>query len=288
MMKKRNYIITLVLFLLMIAPSGTHLFGQNKFDVVSYNVLEGLQRDSANIDMYVDWISEINPDVVAYQEMNKFTQKELEQLAKRYGHSYAVMSKFEGFPVALSSKHPIVNVRKVVDNMWHAFLYAQIGDIHFFVIHYSPFDYKKRQEEMRNVLAHAVTLPKDAKILIMGDFNSVDRSDAVHHTEAMVKGMREREKRQAHIRNLNNGDMDYSVMDMIKNAGFIDTFWLTNSKPMYSVSSPKYGKLSKRIDFLWASPAIASKVVNSTIIHDDKTDVMSDHYPVYVQFDLDK
>lgn len=260
--------------------------GQEKLTVLSYNVLKGFQQDSIIQKEYIGWVSKLSPDVIAYQEMNDFTQKSLEEFAKYYGHPYAVMSKLEGFPVALSSKYPIVNVRKVVDNMWHAFIYAQIKDIHFFVIHFSPFDYKKRQEEMQNVLAHAATLSKDAKILIMGDFNSVDRSDAVQHTDEIVKGMREREKKQFHIRNLNNGEIDYSVMDMIKEAGFVDTFWLTNKKSMFSVTTPKYGKPNKRIDFMWASPSMVSQVFNSTIIHDDKTDFMSDHYPVFVQFNL--
>ena len=287
-MKKNISIIAFLFAMLLYSSWSNDMQGQKKFDVVSYNVLEGFKSDSLNIDTYVDWISDIDPDVVAYQEMNKFSQKDLEKLAKRYGHPYAVMSKFEGFPVAISSKHPIVNVQKVVDNMWHAFLHVQIKDIHFFVIHYSPFDYKKRQEEMKLVLAHAATLPKDSKILIMGDFNSLDKSDAIHHTDEMLKNLRAREEKQAHIRNLNNGEIDYSVLQLIKDAGFIDTFWLTNDKSMYSATTTKYGVPKNRIDFMWASPAMAKKVTNSTIIHDDKTNVMSDHYPVYVQFDLDK
>lgn len=261
---------------------------QKTFDVISYNVLEGLQRDSTNIETFVKWAKEKDADVIAYQEMNKFSQKELEQLAKRYGHPYAIMSKKEGFPVAISSKYPIVNVRKVVDNMWHAFIYAMINDIHFYVIHFSPFSYEKRLEEINNVLAHAKTLPENSKILIMGDFNSVDQSDAIQHTETMLEGMRKREEKQAHVRNLNNQQMDYSVMKTIKDAGFIDTYWLTNKESTYSITTKKYGKANRRIDFLWASPSIASQVVSSTIIHDEYTDVMSDHYPVYVKFNLNK
>ena len=280
----KTKIITSLFILLVYGLVNISLQAQQNFDVISYNVLKGFQHDSTNIERYIDWISEISPNVVAYQEMNGFTQKDLEDLAKRYGHSYAVMSKFEGFPVALTSKHPIVNVRKVEDNMWHAFLYAYINDIHFFVIHYSPFDYKKRQEEMQLVLAHAATLPKDSKILIMGDFNSVDKSDAIQHTEDRLAKMRVSEEKHPHIRNLNDGQMDYSVMQLLSDAGFVDTFWLTNKESMCSATTSKYGQQWRRIDFMWASPTIASKVLKSTIIHDEKTNVMSDHYPVYSDF----
>jgi len=283
----KKYIIAYMILIVGLTSQLSSVFAQKTFKVLSYNVLKGLQQDSINHADYVKWVTEIDPDIVAYEEMNDFTQKSLEQFAARYNHPYAVQSKLEGFPVALSSKYPIVNVQKVVDNMWHAYLYASINNVHVFVIHFSPFDYKKRNHEIRNVLAHAATLPKNEKILIMGDFNSLDRSDSANYNEDMVEGMRNNEKKQAHIRNLNNGQIDYTVMDQLVEAGFKDTFWLVNKKFRYSIPTKKYGEKNfRRIDFMWANPEIAKDVKKATIIHDEYTDRMSDHYPVYVEFDL--
>lgn len=256
--------------------------------IVSYNVLEGLQQDSVNQQRFVEWINEIDPDVVAFQEMNKFTQKSLAKLAREYNHPYVVLSKLDGYPVALSSKYPVVNVQKVVDNMWHAYIYTNIDNIHFFVIHFSPHSLTRRLEEVDVILAHAATLPEDEPILIMGDFNSVDQSDADQYDEAMAERMRKREREQAHIRNLNNGEIDYSVLDRLKQNGFIDTFWLTNKTFKPSITTPKYGTPSRRIDFIWANKAAADKVVDGTILHDEHTNVMSDHYPVYIEMDFSK
>jgi len=259
------------------------------FKVLSYNVLKGLQQDSLVHQEYFNWVKEIDPDIVAYQEMNDFTQASLETFAAKYNHPYSIQSKLTGFPVALSSKYPITNVKKVVDNMWHAFIYANINGIHVFVIHFSPFDHKKRGEEIKNVLAHAATLPKNEKVLIMGDFNSVSKLDEANYTVAMVKKMQESEAKASHIRNLNNGKIDYSVIAQIEHAGFQDTFWLTNKAFKHSIPTKKYGSANlKRIDFMFASPEIAKMVKSSTIIHDVHTDQMSDHYPVLVTFDLKK
>lgn len=284
-MKKYTIIVLILVLGLSAQPPGA--LAQSPFKILSYNVLMGLQQDSLNQADYIKWVKEFDPDIVAYQEMNDFTQKSLEQLAARYGHPYAVQSKLEGFPVALSSKHPIINVQKVVDNMWHAYLYATVKDIHVFVIHFSPFDYKKRNQEVRNVLAHAASLPKNERILIMGDFNSLDRSDSPNYSQEMVEGMRRREKEQAHIRNLNEGQIDYTVMDQLATAGFKDTYWLVNKDFKHSIPTKKYGSGNfRRIDFMWANPKMAKDVKKATIIHDDYTDRMSDHYPVYVEFDL--
>lgn len=254
--------------------------------IVSYNVLEGFQQDSVNQDKFVEWVTEINPDVVAFQEMNKFTQKSLEAFARRYGHPYAVLSKTDGYPVAISSKYPIVNVQKVVDNMWHAYIYANIDNIHFFVIHLSPHVLTKRQEEIRTIVAHANMLPQDEPILIMGDFNSLDRSDSAQYNEKTLENMRDVEKRRPNIRNLNKGEIDYSVMEYLTTNGFIDTFLLTNKNFIPSVSTKKYGTPSKRIDFIWANKVAAEKVISETIVHDKYTDVMSDHYPVLLELDF--
>lgn len=281
-MKKISFVILLLLQVQL-------LLSQEKFKIVSYNVLEGLQQDSVNKARFVDWIDSIDPDIVAFQEMNKFTQKNLEEFAKRYGHPYAIQSKLEGFPVAISSKYPIVNVQKVVDNMWHAYIYTNIRNLHIFVIHFSPFEYKKRQSEIKTILTHAALLPQDEPILIMGDFNSLDRSDDSNYDEQMVKGMRKRELEQSHIRNLNNGNIDYSVMDHLTKAGYKDTHWLTNKKFKHSVPTKKSGSSNfRRIDFIWVNPILAKKIVKSDIIHDEKTDVMSDHYPIYIEIDMSK
>ncbi len=282
-MKKISFLITAV-FLVHFSM----VCSQPNFKIVSYNILEGLQQDSLNKVRFEEWVTSVDPDVVAFQEMNKFTQKSLEEFSHSYGHPYAVLSKLEGYPVALSSKFPIVNVQKVVDNMWHAYIYANVNKLHIFVIHFSPFNYKKRLEEVRTVLSHAATLPQNEPILIMGDFNSLDRSDESHYGAQMVEGMRKREKEQSHIRNLNNGGIDYSVMDQLSKVGFRDTHWLTNTTFKHSIPTKKSGSGNfKRIDFMWVNQAMAEKVEKSDIIHDKYTDVMSDHYPVYVEFKLE-
>ncbi len=279
----KNKLIIILILLLLVGMSYSQ---DNVKKIISYNVLEGLQQDSANQQMFIKWVRKIKPDVIAFQEMNKFTQKSLEKLAREYEHPYAILSKLDGYPVALSSKYPIVNVQKVVDNMWHAYIYANIDGIHFFVIHFSPHSLTKRLEEVKLILAHAKALPEDEPILIMGDFNSMDRSDADQYDDKMLKEMRLRENQYSHIRNLNNGNIDYTVMDQLTQNGFIDTFWLTNKTFKPSITTPKFGTPSRRIDFIWANQTAADKVVSGTILHDDCTNVMSDHYPVYIELGL--
>jgi len=263
---------------------------QENFKILSYNILYGLQNDSLVKNEYVSWVKQIDPDIVAYQEMNAFTQKSIEEFANSYGHPYAVISKTEGFPVALSSKYPIVNVQKVVDNMHHAYLVANIKGINVIVIHFSPFSYKKRQLEVNEIIARAALFPKKEYVVIMGDFNSLSQLDDIFYKdEGYLRTDREREMKDAHIRNLNNGQFDYTVTGAMNHEGYIDLLRRFHSDRQYSIPTKKYGTdYPRRIDFIWVNPTLAKSAVSTDILHDEKTDVMSDHYPVLATFNLKK
>ncbi len=277
-------------FFLFATLYSFNVFSQGHLKIVSYNTLYGFQ-DSTNQERYLKWVNKVNPDIVAYQEMKSFTQKRIEEFATHYGHPYAIVSAEEGNPVAISSKYPIVNVQKVVDNMWASYLYANVHGIHIFVVHLSAIEYKKREEELRLVLAHAATLPQTDPILIMGDFNAFSRKDTAQYGQPMIDEIKERQKRAgvAGRKNLNNGAIDYTVIDQIRSAGYKDTYWITNDHFQNSMPTKKYNtRVSRRIDFIWANYVAVKSIKKSGIIYDQDTDELSDHYPVYIEIALPK
>jgi exodeoxyribonuclease-3 len=253
---------------------------------LSYNILYGFNSDSLLKDQYINWVKPIDPDIVAYQETNKFTQKTLEQFAERYNHPYAILAKEPGFPVALTSRYPIVNVQKVLDNMWHGYIYANILDYHIFVLHLSPFSYRKRQHEIRQIIAHAKLLPEKSKIIFSGDFNSLAEIDQAQYGPDVVASMKKSEEEREIVRNLNNGMPDYTVLKQMTDAGYVDVFHKVNGKFKDSIPTKKYATANskpKRIDFIWVSPNLSGNLLSSEIIHDQDTDVLSDHYPVIMK-----
>lgn len=261
---------------------------KKEFKLLSYNVLYGLQNNDTIKNMFVEWVKQVDPDVIAFQEMNDFTQKSLEEFAGRYGHSYAVQSKTEGFPVALTSKYPIVNVQKVVDNMWHAYLYANINGVHMMVIHFSPFSYEKRQKEVREVLARAALVSEGEKVAIMGDFNSLAAIDAFRYSQEMLEARKQSEISHAHIRNLNNGQLDYTVTNAMLEAGYIDLLKKFHPDFVYTIGSLKYrSKFLSRIDYVWTNKELSNCATSMNVLYDEATEQMSDHYPLLVTFKLD-
>jgi exodeoxyribonuclease-3 len=262
--------------IIFFAICSLQINGQSNFKILTYNTWNGFQGDSLIQKQYVHWVKKINPDVIAYQEMTAFTQLKTEKLAEQYNHNYAVQVEYhtakdaDCCPVALSSKYPTVNVQKVVDNMWHSYIYANIKDIHMFVLHFSPFSSIKRSAEVKMILAHAATIPPNEKIVIMGDFNSFSEDDSETYDE----------------RKKDYGALEYSIPQAMKEAGFKDAYRIFHQNFKHSCPTKRKSGAPARIDYMWLNPEMAKYVVSADYIHDEDTDYMSDHYPLLVAFKL--
>lgn len=273
-MKKR---FLLVCTLLLLSCSG---FAQsNNFRVLSYNVLEGFRKDPARMDTFVAWVKEKDPDLIFYQEMNGFTQKSLEDLAHRFNHPYAVLSKTAGYPVALSSKYPIVDVQKVVDNMWHAYITADVHGYKVVAIHLSPHQVVKRRQEMDELLYRISLFPKGSKVIFAGDFNSFNQHDGANITAERIAKLKEVEEKRPNVRNLWEGKPDFSVTDKVEKAGMVDAYRLERgkSRPGFALNHPQN---PGRIDYIWVSANLRSHVKDCDFVYDDVTKTLSDHHPL--------
>lgn len=292
----RGMFILLLVCVMHMASKAQSETGEMKF--VSYNVLHGFNSDTNLVNRYVKWIRKLDPDVVAYQELNGYTQDSLEELAKRYGHNYAVINTGVTHPIGLTSRYPIVMVQNVTTNMWHSYLYGNVNGVHVFVTHLSPFEVNSRRADIDRVLAHGRLLPANEKIIIAGDFNSLASADSAHYGEKLAASMRKSEGRlepksglpivkgkTIYRNNMDNGNIDYSVTGKMLRAGFKDAFYLTNGTFKHSVPTEAHrGKnaIVRRIDYIWVNNAMATTVRIADIIHDAETKTLSDHYPVFI------
>src|SRR5690606_15338017 len=116
--------------------------------IISYNILEGMKNDrSNNYNKFVDWIKSYAPDVLALQEVNGFNQRKLEELAKRYGHSYVItnLKSTDNYPVAITSKYPIESRRRITLHTSHGAIFAKLKntDINIVNTHFWPQTYWK-------------------------------------------------------------------------------------------------------------------------------------------------
>ena len=286
-MKKMDFLF--VLFFLILLGFKTVSYSQQKtFRIISYNVYEGMSKDtSSNKTVFSKWFKEKDPDVIAFQEMNRFTQSRLEEFARSYGHPYAVLLKENGYPVAITSKYPIVNTEKVIDNMHHGFIKATIKDITFFVVHLSPSKYWKRQEEVDLVLS-TVSTGNKTKAIILGDFNAQSPQDSIFYKDGKMAAVQKLlHSKYPVYDNLKNGNLDYNVIRTVLSNGFTDPLYdskkLNISFDAAIQGDPDLKDNVTRIDYILLGSHFKGKTKNAFIIRDEFTIKMSDHYPVFVE-----
>lgn len=272
-----------IFYLLLIFSFSAN--AQQPLKVLSYNILEGMKTDTTKgKQQFVQWVKDKNPDILALQECNAFTQKTLEELAASYGHPYAVIVKENGYPTGLTSKYPIVNIHKVNENMTHGFITARIGEYNILVLHLNPHKYRKRREEIAVVLK-TLELQQDKKNwIIMGDFNSNSPLDKERMKNGrVIARQQELARKNPRIENLVNGnEIDYTVQQSILDAGLLDAAQRFDEK-----EKARTGKgvivSDSRIDFIYISKDLGKKLLHCAFIYDDFTRKFSDHRPIYLE-----
>ncbi|WP_431225583.1 endonuclease/exonuclease/phosphatase family protein [Serratia sp. L9] len=267
---------------------------KKEIKVISYNAYWGMKSDkSEGKQKFIEWAKKQDADIIAWQEMNHFTRDSLEKFAAAYGHKYAVLLKEsidpkddEFFPTAITSKYPIVNVRKQVDNLWHGALFADVGKYHFVVTHMNPFWTSKRIDEMELIL-DSIKYGNDpqGKWIIAGDLNSFSPLDKSGYNESvMVKDLTKKEQERPILHNLVNGKMDYTVQQNILDRGYIDVLKHKYPDTFMATAPTKIfydqAKTPLRYDYIYVSPVMEKDVVDVKVLKDDFTDQYSDHYPV--------
>jgi len=268
-----KYIALILLF------TGLHMGiqAQDRTRIISYNILEGMKTDTTKGKQdFVKWLKSENPDILALQECNKFTQKSLEELARSYGHPYAVLLREQGYPVALTSKFPIVNVDRVLDNMHHGFIVAKIKDLNIIVLHLSPHKYWKRREEIDVILNTIKASQQKEKWIIMGDFNSLSPLDKDNYADGKyAERLKDLAKKHSFHENLVDGKyLDFEVQKRILEFGLHDT-----AKEKATGNEPK----ANRIDYIYVSKDLLPSVAKARFIRDDFTATHSDHVPVIME-----
>lgn len=277
-----------------IAYSADKYEEKKELKIISYNAYWGMKSDkSEGKDKFSEWAKKQDADIIAWQEMNHFTQESLEKFAQSYGHRFAVLLKEpkvagqeEFFPTALTSKYPIVNTTKQLDNLWHGALYADIGKHHFVVTHLNPFWTSKRIDEMELIL-DSIKYSKDpqGKWIITGDLNSLSPLDKGDYDEQkMAANLSEKEKERPILKNLVNGKLDYTVQTDILARGYIDVLREKNPKTFIPTAPTKIyydqSSIPLRYDYIYVSASMKNDIIDVKVLKDDFTDQYSDHYPV--------
>lgn len=286
--------VCLLLFLPLAGRAQTAAGQENpaNFRIISYNIWNGFEKDTARRAKFVAWVKEQDPDVLALTELVGFTEKDLAELAATYGHPYVSIVKEGGYPVGISSKKPLEVVTKQAEGFWHGFLHVRTYGLDVIVTHLSPFEWKFRLKEAQALTAYVRENRLDS-CLLMGDLNAYSPFDAdeVEKRALLYETMRKWDAGQKEYRNMRGDRYDYSVLSEFLSAGLADVCRMYVPAPKrisfpaaflmgWEHTDPRLAQKGERLDYILVSPALVPACVNAYIYNGEENEGISDHYPV--------
>lgn len=295
--------------------------------VMYWNIQNGMWADQDNnYNNFVAWVKKYNPDVCVWCEgetifntsgdkvngTNRILPNAWASVAQRYGHNYWSKSEDrDNYPQIITSKYPINTLAKIgqigttdayvehgsglfeVEFNGHSVYFVSF---HAFAHAYDPKytssgtdaqnasaalyegDYH-REKEIRYVYEQTIEkYPSQSNWLMMGDFNSISSLDAEHHTDI--------------------NDTNWLLHDHILGKDYLKDIIAERNAPEDFFSSINGD--SRRIDFIYASPAMYDRIESTAIIIDSWTVLSqdksvsdkgyfcrpSDHRPILVDFKM--
>ncbi|GLU56464.1 hypothetical protein Dfri01_59250 [Dyadobacter frigoris] len=270
--------------------------------MISYNILDGFNggKDTIRQKKTAAWINSQHADVVALQELVGYTDDRLQSEALQWGHKYSVLLKKTGYSVGLTSDKPIKVISRATKGFWHGMLHCQVNNINFFVVHFSPDDYKIRGGEADSIINLVKrSLNEKQECVVLGDFNAHSPfDDDIDATRPLLlKSYIESDQKSEKYKHLDHDHWDYSVVGKFLGIQMIDVcqrFVPVDKRYSYStpILIPRYRKnlehvlqTRERLDYLFVTPGLSRKCINAYIHNGVETSNLSDHYPLMADFE---
>jgi len=290
-----SFILALLLLISFSCKTGKKepLQDDSTLRIISYNVWYGFTRAAERKENWISWMKEQDPDLVSLQELNEYTPELLAEDAAKYGHSYSVLLKEEGFPTGITSRYPIEDIQRYSEGFHHGLLRVTIREVYYYVIHLHPSNWEIRKREIRLILADVKNLPANSKVILAGDFNTFSPLDSLYYSHGRLEPFfRDRDSLYLE-KNLHKGKLDYSVIQEVMDYGLIDLaarmrktdFIFPGSFPSLVEKEGEHGDL-RRLDYVFASENLADKVTGAEIISTETSLFLSDHLPVIVDIKI--
>ena len=246
--------------------------------ILSYNLYNGADR---SYDDLVTFINDEKPDILCLQEANYWQEgspSRIEQFAQATGFkSWQFGDSNTDFKLVTFSRQPIISSECVTNGFWHSTVRVTVAwrstQLTIWNIHLDPRTPDLRLSETER-LTSIIGTPKST--IITGDFNSISRTDPYPANlidQLHVNG----------IQKFGETQLSFKEMQNLLNAGFVD-ITAALGKTDTTVPTPSNDdnahSIALRLDYILASLDIAPLVKIASVIKNDLTDTISDHYPV--------
>jgi endonuclease/exonuclease/phosphatase family metal-dependent hydrolase len=258
--------------------------------LMTYNVLTG-GRDAdgpGRLALIADTIRSVAPDLLVLNECNGFEQegsRTLYRLEAELGMRGILAQAESGFHVAFFYRvGRVTEARLLSREVHHAVLAAtlEVGGTTLRVIgaHLCPFGGDARLLEVQ----HLIRFLKEDNVIVAGDLNALSRHDVARYQPERWLPRR----RSRHVLAGSGGQLDTRAVSALEEAELVDVLRQRgNADPtVLTRLGAGHEDYQVRIDYVFASPAMAGRVTRAERVNGGHVEAASDHYPLLVDVEL--
>jgi len=251
--------------------------------VLSYNIHNGfydVYSDKNNYYKVLDFITELNPDIIGFQELMWTEQVESKNKLMNdmtdIGYPYSVICKSLGtedyIGNGIFSKYPISSTKHInldkdpvnKEGRIGCIAIVKISNTVAFTIVNTHLDVwddsgKTRKKQLNKIINY---LDKDDSIIIMGDFNTIRKED---YSKEYLNWLSANKSGRGNLYKAQQ--IDFDTLDILNNNGYKDITDSTND--MISITTWS----GKRVDYMYTKNIDVKK---SFVLPID----LSDHFPL--------
>ena len=262
--------------------------------IMTYNILEGTGYERAErLDIVIDVVHQVEPDILAIQEANHFDNNDYERLKKLSGsvglpyYALALGTRRNSgrqFHVATLSRYPFKQQQRL-NHFYHASLRTAIQSDHGLIsivnAHLHPHNEEERKKEVNRMLG---AQKPHQNTIILGDLNALSPHDSYEDLLPLLPDyLKKSFTKEGHIA--------CDAITVLLNAGYHDTAAETGINHVKTMPTPlsKHARdgLTFRIDYVFVSSSLKNNIQKTEVLKSPVIEKASDHYPYWIILDVD-
>lgn len=279
------------LLLLLLLFSTSFLVAQD-LKLLTYNLADGIGDKRGNINNLQQHMKQFDVDVAAFQDIDGVSETALEEWAKKWQHPYVTILQSDAYALAITSKYPLENTKKIKAGMQHGYLYTEVAGIGIYTTQLTSENAKARQLEASKIAADVASNEHET-IVLLGTLNSYSPQDSLLYNDRFRRVPKANRYDRDVIMRLASYQRkrNYEVLYQLRDVGLEDvlanqrgTDRLVEITHPISDEVPEYEQ--HRFDYILCNKTLAAQCEQIELLEMKRSQKISEHYPVMATFKL--